>query len=393
MTCPLTEWKFTNFALHMGLRIIYLEIIAACFFALAISTDVLGQDSAKTKTFTDGVSVGVNGHYGFILVHRDNMSHLVKGHIPAFELTLEKQMSGLSDDHGIYNFHSIGVSLWHSDLGNKEELGSGSAIFGFVNFPLYRSKRFMLRYKFGSGVGLVSKPFDRENNHKNTAIGSQLNMFLLLQLNAKLQVSDKLGIATGLTFSHYSNGSYKVPNLGINVPTFSIGLTYDIGDYQLTSFDKVEKEHDKGLDLNVQVGAGVREINPVGGAQYGVFYTTIEGTRQMDRRRKLALGVDVFYDASVRVIYNRNPENVESSNPAEFIRYGVHIGHELVIGRLSATVQMGVYLYSKYKNDGPLYHRFGYRYQISKHIYADITVKTHWAVAQYVSFGIGYKFN
>ncbi|HHZ65173.1 MAG TPA: acyloxyacyl hydrolase [Flavobacteriales bacterium] len=377
----------------MRLKIKFLVVAVAGFGALIASGNSVAQDSLEAKAFTDGISVGIHGHYGFILVHRDNMSHLVKGHIPAFELTLEKQTSGLLDNHGVYNFPSVGVSLWHSDLGNKEQLGSGSAIFGFVNFPLVRSGRFLLRYKLGSGVGLISKPFDREYNHKNTAIGSQLNMFLLIQLNAKIQLSDKLGITAGVTFSHYSNGSYKVPNLGINVPTISVGVIYDFGDYQLSAFDKEKKEYDKELDFNVQVGGGAREINPIGGAQYGVFYTTLEGTRRMDRRRKLGVGADVFFDASTMVLYNRNSDNVPSSNQAEFIRYGIHISHELVIGRMSAITQMGVYLYSKYKNDGPLYHRFGYRYQISEHVYADITVKTHWAVAQYVSFGIGYKFN
>ncbi len=357
------------------------------------TSNAFPQDSVKAKTFTEGISIGLNAHYGFILVHRDNMARLVKGHIPAFEFTLEKQMSGSSANHSIYNFPSIGVSLWHSDLGNKKELGSGSAIFGFINFPLIRSKRFMLRYKVGSGVGFISKPFDREYNYKNTAIGSQLNMFLLVQLNAKFQLSEKLGVTAGLTFSHYSNGSYKVPNLGINVPTVSIGMTYDLGNYQLSSFDKEKKEHGKDLDLNVQFGGGAREINPIGGPRYGVFYVTVEGTRRMDRRRKLGVGLNAFYDASTMVIYNRNSDNIPSSNQAEFIRYGVHISHELVIGRLSAITQMGVYLYSKYKNDGSFFHRFGYRYQITKHVYADITIKTHWAVAQYVSLGMGYKFN
>ena len=376
----------------MGLKIKFLIPVVVTLCTLFSAGKSVAQDSAKVKAFTDGVSVGFQGHYGFIMVHRDNMSHLVKGHVPAFELSLEKQTSGLYDWNGVYNFPSIGVALSYADLGNKDQLGSGTAVFGFVNFPIIRKEKFNLKYRFGSGIGHISEPFDREFNHKNTAIGSEINLFIQLQFQAKFRVSKKLGVITALSLSHFSNGSYKVPNLGLNIMSMSVGMTYDIGDYELADTEKVKKKHDKGLDLNIEAGFAVREVYPVGQSKFGALLFTVEGTRRVDRRRKLGIGLDGFFDESNMIRYNRDTLNVTSNNQAAFIRYGVHFSHELVIGRFSAITQMGVYLYTKYKKDGLFYHRFTSRYQISEHIYLVASCKTHWAVAQYISFGVGYKF-
>ena len=54
---------------------------------------------------------------------------------------------------------------------------------------------------------------------------------------------------------------------------------------------------------------------------------------------------------------------------------------------------MGCYVRDRYRPNGPLYHRIGFRYQISNGFYGNITLKTHWAKADYMEAGIGYILN
>jgi hypothetical protein len=53
---------------------------------------------------------------------------------------------------------------------------------------------------------------------------------------------------------------------------------------------------------------------------------------------------------------------------------------------------MGVYLRDVYNPDGRLYHRIGMRYHATKHWSANLVLKSHWAKADYVEYGIGYTF-
>jgi hypothetical protein len=53
---------------------------------------------------------------------------------------------------------------------------------------------------------------------------------------------------------------------------------------------------------------------------------------------------------------------------------------------------MGAYVKDRYQPDGPLYHRIGMRYQFSNGITANLVLKSHWAKADYVEWGIGYTF-
>ena len=54
---------------------------------------------------------------------------------------------------------------------------------------------------------------------------------------------------------------------------------------------------------------------------------------------------------------------------------------------------MVLYLRDRYRPNGPLYHRIGFRYQLKNGLYGNVTLKSHWAKADYMELGIGYVFN
>ena len=44
----------------------------------------------------------------------------------------------------------------------------------------------------------------------------------------------------------------------------------------------------------------------------------------------------------------------------------------------------------RYDMDNELYHRVGMRYQFDNGLLLNMVLKTHWAKADYVEYGIGY---
>jgi hypothetical protein len=79
-------------------------------------------------------------------------------------------------------------------------------------------------------------------------------------------------------------------------------------------------------------------------------------------------------------------------NPTYFqtVRPGIAFGYDLWLGKLTFLFQAGVYPYTYYKGDGRIYSRIGWRYRLPYGITANLTLKTHFAKADNIEFGIGY---
>ena len=53
---------------------------------------------------------------------------------------------------------------------------------------------------------------------------------------------------------------------------------------------------------------------------------------------------------------------------------------------------MGVYIKDKYQPEDYFYHRVGMRYYFKNGLNAQVVLKSHWARADYVEWGLGYTF-
>jgi hypothetical protein len=53
---------------------------------------------------------------------------------------------------------------------------------------------------------------------------------------------------------------------------------------------------------------------------------------------------------------------------------------------------MGYYIHDKFDADDELYHRLGMRYTFDNGLLLNFVLKTHWAKADYIEFGVGYNF-
>ena len=340
-----------------------------------------------------GSSITLKGHYGFLWAHKQNISHLSAGHIAYMEMDFELWPDKNFSWKQYFNDPEIGISALMGSLGNKDRLGMGSALYGYVKFHLLQKNKFQMYYKWGSGLGLVSKPFNTLDNYKNVAIGSQLNMFMQLQLEARFKVGNNTWVTSGLGFSHYSNGAVKAPNLGLNIPTFSLGFNSVIGPKREAHLiQEMPKIDTSKIEYSCLGAYAIKEIHPPGGGKYHVFHFEGDAMMWAGKRRKLGLGLDIYHDGATMDEYNADTTANYSENTLEFVRYGIHFTHELKLGRFSAITQLGVYLHTKYKNDGPIYHRFAYRYYFDSNMFIDLGLKTHWGVAQNIAAGIGYKF-
>jgi hypothetical protein len=65
---------------------------------------------------------------------------------------------------------------------------------------------------------------------------------------------------------------------------------------------------------------------------------------------------------------------------------------QVEIGKIAIPLSAGYYVYNNYKALPPVYVRFGVCYYITPQININFNLKSHYAKADFFSYGVGYKF-
>lgn len=336
--------------------------------------------------------VGVRPMYGFLIAHRPSMVHLVNEHVTATELFIQKRLSR-SDKawHSYFNRPDHGIALWLGSLGNDGLLGKGIGIAHYANVHFIQRKKFEWNFRLGMGLGYMTKTFERMENNKNNAIGSHLNGMMTLQTQV-LWKGKHFSYGSGIALTHYSNGAYKMPNLGLNIPTFFLSAQYRLKprDFEKELETLTEHSFQKDWQFAATWFGALREINPPAGKKYFVTGFESFATRHFSKKSSWLAGLDVIYNSALPVLYERLEQT--NMNHFSFTQLGLNAGWQLNMDELKFSVQMGAYLISRYKEDGPLYHRICLRYFFPNNLIAHFALKTHFAKADYLEFGVGYRF-
>lgn len=327
-------------------------------------------------------------HYGSILPHRPLVNEIIEGHSFIYELSFYKNTTGTKQWQQTFNYPKIGISAMLLNLGNKEELGNAYGIFPFIQFPLSNQK-IKWELRFGYGLGYIEKPFNRETNFKNIAIGSKYNALININSIWTTKITKELGLSGGFSMVHFSNGSFARPNLGINIFSVNMGFSYSFGKNKEVLSQEIEPREKKWEKLIV-FNTGVKEINPVEGPKYMVYTTTFSLKKPFSNKSSFGFSADLFYNSSLEQLIAEENHNKTTSN-SDNIRVGLAVFYSLDIGKVSYLIQMGGYLRSAYDGDGIVYHRITSRYFITKHLFLNLGLKSHFAVADFIEAGIGVK--
>ena len=360
-------------------------LAAIVFFTLFIGKSK-GQDSIRTGSW-----LSVNVHYGFILpVYTQDMAILLTGHCPGFEADYLNKPSGDQPWQLDYHYAETGVAFFYSSLGNPTQLGNEFGLYPFVNFHLQRSAKERLYFRAGLGLAYLPVIFNQETNHKDILIGSHINAMINLRLAYHYYISNSLRLEAGFGITHCSNGSFNTPNLGINLLTINTGLSYCVNEHKVTIIaPKPDTSNHKKIAQELYLGIGESKIEPPGGARYGAMSLTYTAYHTINKKSKVGGGVDLFYNKSNLV--SIAADSIPIHSQLENIQVGVKAAYELSLWKLSFPLEVGGYLYTKSIGHGYEYNRLGIRYNITDHLIANISLLAHFAAADFVEWGFGYR--
>jgi hypothetical protein len=321
---------------------------------------------------------------GFLLAHRGLMAHLPQAPAVAGEFSYIYRTAAAKQWHQAYRQPLVGGTLFFGSVGNNQILGRFLGLYGFVELPIVKRKHYRLDFKFATGLGYTNKPFDPVLNPENVAIGSRVNALMCFALKQSWRFSD-YGLTFGIDMTHFSNASFQMPNLGVNVPFLSLGVQ--------KFFAPEEKENPKPeLDRpDLLFGlAGIisgKEMNPKGVGRFPVYAASLFARKYFGPKAGVEASLDIIYKTSLL----SHPSYPQAAG-LDPLQIGLFVGYVHPFDRLHFIYGAGVYLRDVLQPDDSIYIRLGSRYALTKQLEALMTLKTHYAKADYMEFGLAYHF-
>ena len=383
-------------------------------------------------------SIKLEGIYGNIIPHDQHVKDLILNPVTGAELSLEFQTMGEKPWQQFNGFPVIGIGAVYLDLGNAQKLGNAFALYPYISYPLISTRSFKLSLKAGAGASYLTKTYYNTNkdslggilplSQTNGAIGSNLNVYFSGGGSLEIPIAKGFSLIGEYTWNHMSNGSAVAPNSGLNVLNGFAGLKYT-PNYTRNNIPNRKNLPDmiRSLSFEIIVSGGFRQLYykdnktfPIGSVVMGVY-------RPISNFYRMGLALDAFYDG----VYNGRTQfertyitNDELKNK---IRVGVSWQNEIILGRLTAGVDLGLYLYDPLKNlspvntttgelinpsqnkpliypynidvngvqsgeDGWFYTRATLKYALNNQLFISLGLKTHLQKAEFIEWGLGYRF-
>ncbi len=323
---------------------------------------------------------------GFLAAHHAGMAHVPKQLAVATELSYVKKLNGEQIWHSYYREPVVGGTLFLGSVGNNDILGRFVGLYGFAEMPLVKHKNYRMDWKFGTGIGYTNRPYDPVLNPKNVAIGSHINAMMCFALKQTFAFKQS-AITLAMDMTHFSNGAFKVPNLGINLPYVSIGFQHFLPEKTLEVQPMQVFYNYKHWQPSVNGMLSFKETMPIGGKKYPVYAGSFSIRNYFSPKAGFEVNLDVI---SKQALLNYEPMVAKSQ--LDILQVGVSTAYLLPLGRFNFVYGLGVYVRDRYRAEGPLYIRLGCRYYLSHHMSAFFGLKTHYAKADYLEFGLTYHF-
>ena len=373
---------------------------------------LIGQTSDTTNRERYRKSIGLYSQWGQVI-----QTHaFVKGENPNNEpyegYTSLSLKYGIHTDgrkywQQLYGYPVWGIGLYKAFFFNDyDELGNPWAAYLFIDLPLKSYKKWSLDYEMGFGLAFNWNRHDLLENGYYYPIGSYSTVFIDGGIHASFPLGRNFLFSAGITYTHFSNGAVRLPNLGVNMVGARVELQYvfkERPEFEKHEIPRYKKEWEWiGLLAPSMRQVGFEYIDQSGDTvattfNYGILSFSTTFNRQISYKIKFGIGGDISYNAS----YGADTvmvEGVPEKAPFEAkdkITVGLFPSFELVLGRLSMIAQPGFYVYQK-EVEGfetpTTYQRIGVKYHFWQNLVAGINIRAfNFSKADFIEWNIGYR--
>lgn len=358
------------------------SIVFTVLLWCACATTGFAQQDSTYQWFVRG-----NYHYGILLPEYSVVNYTSNDYIRGFEVNLIHQTKGDDIWQRLYRNPTYGVSFFYSTMGNKEVYGDQYTLYPFYGLHFVQRPRFTFGYQMGVGISYATKKFSITGNPENVTIGSHVNIHYHADLLARIGVTDRWSLNTGIAFNHISNANLSEPNVGLNFLTANVGIQYAYGNKAPVQRDKPERLN-PFWTYEITLAGGYKHTRTFESFKYAALAVGGTVKRRIAHRFALGVGVDFFYDSSTQPQMERLGKPFQ---PSYAYMSGIHLSQEFIYDKVSFVLQEGFYVGLMHRlNEYPMYNRAMVRYKFTKHFLMSISMKSHIYILDFPELGIGY---
>ncbi|TAF64702.1 MAG: hypothetical protein EAZ55_10715 [Cytophagales bacterium] len=325
---------------------------------------------------------------GYIVEVPKTTTHLIAVNPLQVEFRFFRSTYGTQAWEQSLNYPRYGLTMNIVDFGS-DILGEAVSALYSGNFTLIGKKRNTLNTIVGIGIGYINNPYDRVKNHKNTINGSHWVCAAIAKIVWEYKISPhwRTQLTAGVT--HFSNGATQQPNWGTNILYIGAGLNYQLAK-QDNKIDKSqiveEKETMPKNNWQIYLAGAWRDQYPTEGPKYGVYTANFAWQRRAGKAIETQLGVDILYNT----LFENYIQAFQKYNYGA-LRLSTVAGIEILMGKFSTMIQVGIYFYKPQPFDGTLYQRFGWKIYFNKNIFGLFALRSQTGSVDNLEFGVGYK--
>ncbi len=315
--------------------------------------------------FYKGFSIEPSLHFGRIAKHTPKLLFQPPPLSIGSEIHLNWQTYGQKVWHEWHNYPSFGISFLHYDLGDKNIFGDAFAVYPSLDVRVFKKNKLFDSYiQWGWGLAYLTRHYDQFTNPLNNAVGSAINNVTDFKVRIEKRLSTHWSAQMGLSFTHFSNGSARLPNYGINIPAFNLGAKWTPQPFNTEGYihwDSASKSLKK-WGGNVFSGLGMSASTVARGPKYPIYTLAFSLVRPLNQVNLLCLGIQ--YEQN-RVVAEFGLATGEYTTKEEALkagrRWGVFVGDEFLFGQVAMVLQSGFYLHHYPAIQSLWFNRIGVR--------------------------------
>ena len=306
-----------------------------------------------------------------------------------------------------YGYPAYGLGLYTATFpGQNGQLGKPTAIYGFFRGPYKRFDKVALNYTVGLGLTYNWKPYNPVTNPWNVVIGSKQTVYIEFGTNLSIPLSKHFELVAGGVFNHFSNGSLKKPNKGINLVAPFVQLNYQFNErpeFKWQPPGPIAKTWETNLAISygakqLQMDTtGLHGVSPWNNKLFNACNLSINWQRPVSHIVKAGFGTDLVYDETFNTTLafdDRNQPYKVHGNFWDGISLGFFGSAEFDLSHFAAWTQLGYYVIRKDDNeDGhKLYQVVGLKFFFLKNTYAGLGIRaTQFSNADFIAWTIGHR--
>lgn len=335
-------------------------------------------------------ALGIQYGNGFLLAHREELNYLEAGRFQTIGFNYEWRKRGEEPWHSHFAYPASGFFASYTSFGNWETLGYKLTAGPYVRFPLFFQNGVAgMHLKLAGGASWLEKPFEPQENPRNLAIGTHLNVYVKAQLEFTYRLLNNWEATAGISFNHFSNGSYKKPNKGINYTLLELGLLKVFNPKEVVPYEMPISQ--KSNFTSILLSGSLRSPHINSDSQFGVLTFQASYNYWISKKFYLSGGADLVYNAA-----NRREAEIRNRNPnARWINYqiGLYGGVAMNYGPSTLFFNKGYSVFSEDITTAGIYHRLGYRRSLSDQFFVHAGIFSNYFKANFMDIGIGINLS